>query len=192
MGRTAACQSAERIAMSEDHAGEYRRRVARAGRRGLRGNGDADQVAPLGGARILLAGFDDLYNLVSRIGVSGYRVAAGEDQRRARTPGMRSGHGDLHRVRVGVDVFLDDVRAQLKARSFSPGSGAAGHDSQGVWGKCGRWDSYCGPTGWSRLAETLFSNRSSRPTFCRARTVQTPPARAGRDRGDPAHDHTRL
>ena len=33
--------------------------------------------------------------------------------------------------RIGVEAFLREVRDALKARSFQPGRGAAGDDSQG-------------------------------------------------------------
>jgi RNA-directed DNA polymerase len=64
--------------------------------------------------------FDDLYNLVHD---PAFLVTAWQRVRTnagARTPGIDRVTVTFIESRVGVDVFLDDVRAQLKARMFRP------------------------------------------------------------------------
>ena len=64
--------------------------------------------------------FDDLFNLVcdpAVLTVAWERVAGNKG---SRTPGVDGSTVTWIDSRVGVDVFLHDVRAQLKARTFTP------------------------------------------------------------------------
>ena len=70
--------------------------------------------------------FDDLYNLVcdpAFLVVAWQRVAGNAG---ARTPGVDRATVAWIASRVGVEEFLQDVREQLRARTFQPGRGTSG------------------------------------------------------------------
>lgn len=72
--------------------------------------------------------FDDLYNLVcdpAVLTVAWERVAGNKG---SRTPGVDRATVSWIASRVGVDAFLCEVRAQLKARTLYRCAGAAGDD----------------------------------------------------------------
>ena len=64
--------------------------------------------------------FDDLFNLVcdpAFLVVAWERVAGNKG---AQTPGIDRASVAWIESRIGVEVFLQDIRAQLKARVFQP------------------------------------------------------------------------
>ena len=91
------------------------------------GTGDAGQAAPLGGAGPSRR-FGDLFNLVCDpdfLAEAWFRVKANTG---ARTPGIdKATVADIEN-RIGVGVFLDQIRDSLKSGEFRPVRSAAGDD----------------------------------------------------------------
>ena len=114
--------------------------------------------------------FDDLFNLVYDPAFLVRGVGTRRRQHRGADTGDRPGHGGLDRVPVGVEVFLHDIRAQLKSAHVPAGTGAAGDDPQGERqaAQAGYPDRH--RPGRAGRAEVGAGTRSSRPTSSRAPT----------------------
>src|SRR5918994_4811953 len=105
----------------QEAAGEDRRTVADAlgGRGGGAGTGNPDQAVPVATGDPARR-FDDLYNLVwdpAFVLVAWRRVRGNKGARTAGVDGQTARYIERER---GEEAFLADVRAELKARRFTP------------------------------------------------------------------------
>ena len=114
--------------------------------------------------------FDDLFNLVvdpAFLAVAWARVRGNRGARTAGVDGMTAHY--IEDVR-GVGPFLTDLRADLKARRFTPLPVRERMIPKSS-GKLRRWASRPSGTGSSKRPSNWSWNRSSRPTSSRVRTA---------------------
>ncbi len=113
--------------------------------------------------------FGDLFNLVYDPAFLMYAWERVSTNTGARTAGIDQATTAWVETRVGVEVFLGQIRQALKSGAFVPVEVRQVMIPKGTTGSSGNWESPPSPTGWSRPASRRYSNLSSRRTLSRAR-----------------------